>query len=151
MLEELLSIRLNYKGIPVNIFGIPKFSDYKKRSVRSSLQRLHKNGLVENKGGGVVITESGTKYLFNKNKKNFDFIFPTKSIKNLLLIFDIPDVRRADRDWLRFQLKKFDYIMVQRSVWVGPSPLPEEFLGYLKDIKLKNCIKMFKLAKGYTK
>ena len=39
--------------------------------------------------------------------------------------------------------------MIQRSVWVGPSPLPEEFLNYLKQIKLIDCIKTFKLAYNY--
>lgn len=39
--------------------------------------------------------------------------------------------------------------MIQRSVWVGPSPLPEEFLNYLKRIGLEKEFKTFKLAKSY--
>ncbi len=41
--------------------------------------------------------------------------------------------------------------MIQRSVWVGPSPLPKDFLDYLKEIKLGDNLKMFKLSKGYFK
>ena len=71
------------------------------------------------------------------------------SSKNLLLIFDIPEARKAEREWLRFHLKKFNYTMIQQSAWVGPSPLPQEFLDYLKNIKLRDCIKTFKLARSY--
>ena len=28
--------------------------------------------------------------------------------------------------------KKFHYVMIQKSVWRGPSPLPKEFLDYIK-------------------
>ena len=40
--------------------------------------------------------------------------------------------------------------MIQRSVWVGPSPLPEEFLAYLKRIGLQKKFKTFKLVKSYV-
>ena len=40
--------------------------------------------------------------------------------------------------------------MIQRSVWVGPSPLPKEFLDYVKTIGLQNYLKTFKLAEAYT-
>ena len=79
----------------------------------------------------------------------FDSVFEKDSPKNLLLIFDIPEARKAEREWLRFHLKKFGYVMLQQSAWVGPSPLPQEFLDYLENIKLRSCIKTFKLAKSY--
>jgi hypothetical protein len=40
--------------------------------------------------------------------------------------------------------------MIQKSVWVGPSPLPKEFLEYIEKIKIKDGLKIFKLAKGYN-
>ena len=39
--------------------------------------------------------------------------------------------------------------MIQKSVWVGPSPLPQDFIFYLKEVDLENEIKTFKLEKGY--
>ena len=41
--------------------------------------------------------------------------------------------------------------MIQKSVWVGPSPLPKYFLDYLKEIKIGNNFKTFKLVKSYIK
>ena len=46
--------------------------------------------------------------------------------------------------------KKFNYEMIQKSVWVGPSPLPKEFMDYVSKIKLKESIKTFKLTKSYN-
>ena len=64
-------------------------------------------------------------------------------------MFDIPTDKKAHREWLRWHLKKFGYIMIQKSVWVGPFPLPKEFKEYIKEIKLDKCLKTFKLEKPY--
>ncbi|OGI94256.1 hypothetical protein A3A03_03235 [Candidatus Nomurabacteria bacterium RIFCSPLOWO2_01_FULL_40_18] len=64
-------------------------------------------------------------------------------------MFDIPETKKAEREWLRWHLKKFNYSMIQKSVWVGPSPLPKEFLDYIQFIKIKDGFKTFKLAKSY--
>mgnify|MGYP001586300395 CR=1 FL=1 len=37
--------------------------------------------------------------------------------------------------------------MIQRSVWVGPSPLPKEFLEYLKSIKNSIILRFGKMKK----
>ena len=150
ILEKLLESEHYYKGVRVNIFGIPISRKYKKNSYRASVNRLEGKGLVEKDKLGWHITSEGKKFLKNKKRfRSFDSPFLENSPRNLLIIFDIPQDRRADRDWLRFQLRKFDYNMLQRSVWVGPSPLPVEFKKYLEEIKLKDCIKTFKLEKGY--
>lgn len=64
-------------------------------------------------------------------------------------MYDIPHEKKKERDWFRRQLKNFHYIMIQKSVWVGPSPLPKDFLDYVKLIGLKNKLKTFKLTKPY--
>jgi DNA-binding transcriptional regulator PaaX len=69
----------------------------------------------------------------------------------MIVTYDIPANRRKERDWFRRHLQKFDYIMVQKSVWIGPSPLPKDFLNYVKSIGLLKQFKTFKLAKPYTK
>ena len=64
-------------------------------------------------------------------------------------MFDIPESRQNERKWLRLHLKDFHYNMIQKSVWIGPSPLPQKFFNYLKEIKLDKCIKTFKLSKPF--
>ncbi|MEJ0001768.1 MAG: CRISPR-associated endonuclease Cas2 [bacterium] len=69
--------------------------------------------------------------------------------RNLLLMYDIPHARKKDRDWFRRQLKALGFIMIQKSVWVGPGPLPKDFHDYVKSIGIENEFKTFKLAKAY--
>ena len=120
------SRKLFYKGVRVNSFGLPIF--------------------IENKSNRTKI----------KNRKkafyhiNFFSPFEKGSPKNLIVMYDIPHLQKKERDWFRRQLIKFGYIMIQKSVWVGPSPLPKDFLDYLKEIKIENNFKTFKLAKSYT-
>ncbi len=119
--------KLYYKGIEVNLLGIPVFSKDKKSRIKTK-----------------------------NRKRNFYYItfsspFEENSSKNLIVMYDIPDKQRKERDWFRRHLIKFGYIMIQKSVWVGPSPLSKDFLDYLKEIKIVDNFKTFKLAKSYLK
>lgn len=150
ILEDLWNIKLKYKGVPTRAFFISVPGHDNLQSRRNSLSKLHKNGFIEKKNGDWSITQTGEKYLKgNKRLKNFDSPFQKSSPKNLLLMFDIPESRQNERKWLRKHLIKFNYFMLQKSVWIGPSPLPKEFLNYIKKIVLMSSIKTFKLAKPY--
>ena len=86
-------------------------------------------------------------YSFNKC---FVFNFKNSAPKDLIVMYDLPKDMKKEREWFLRHLKKFDYIMVQRSVWVGPSPLPIDFLNYVKSIGLINKLRTLKLAKPYS-
>ena len=114
-----------YKGIKINAFGLPTTGEkHKNFSNKKSKRSYH---------------------------KTFISPFAKNSPKNLIVMYDIPKDKNVERDWFRRQLQNFGYIMVQRSVWVGPSPLPKRFTSYLKSIELKDKLKTFKLAKPYKK
>jgi len=151
LLELFQTPQFRYKGMSVNIFGLPTFKGYKRNSINTALSRLKKKEYITFQGSCLRLSENGKRYIAKRKARLqlFKSPFSEESSKNLLVIFDIPEVRKAEREWFRFHLKKFNYDMIQRSVWVGPSPLPEEFMNYLKNIKLFDCIKTFKLAKDY--
>ena len=117
--------KLKYKGMSVNLLGLPDFN------------------FDDSKGEKKIIKR---KYL-----QSFVSCYKENDPKNLLLIYDIPEGMKKERDWFRRQLKNLGFVMIQRSVWVGPSPLPKEFLDYLKEIKIGDNFKTFKLAKSYIK
>lgn len=116
--------KLYYKGTQVNAFGLPVFKNEIKNNTRSRSKRAS--------------------YFIS-------FLSPFKkdAPKNLIVMYDISSIQRRERDWFRRQLVKFGFVMIQKSVWVGPSPLPKDFLDYLKEIKIKDSFKTFKLAKSY--
>lgn len=114
-----------YKGMRVNAFGIP-VSGYVKNT---RIKKDHRK----------------RKFYYARFESKFEKDAP----KNLIVMYDIPHSKKKERDWFRRQLINFDYIMIQKSVWVGPSPLPKEFLDYIKIVDLKDKLKTFKLAKSY--
>ncbi len=152
ILKLLLEPTHRYKGMPVSMFGIPAIFPYKKQSINNALYQLNKNGYVLKENDYISLLPKGRKYVENKKIRFITFTSPYKkeSPKNLLVMFDIPEVKKAEREWFRFHLRQFNYEMIQKSVWVGPSPLPKDFLDYVNKIKLKECIKTFKLAKPYN-
>ena len=119
---------LKYKGVTINRFGIPVFHSDKNSTIRSGIP--------------------GRKYY---QYRYFNFNFPISAPRDLVVVYDIPKDKKKERDWFRRHLKKFDYIMIKQSVWVGPSPLPKEFIAYVKSIGLSKQLVTLKLAKPYSK
>ena len=115
-----------YKGIKVELFGLPVFLENKSKRIKKDNRKR------------------------NFYNVTFGSSFKKDSPKNLIVMYDIPANQRRERDWFRRHLVKFGYMMIQKSVWVGPSPLPKEFLEYLKEIKIENNFKTFKLAKSFS-
>ena len=59
ILRELWNTSLSYKGAKVNLFGIPKFKSYSYGSMRSTLSRLHKKGVINIGDKGCYLTPAG--------------------------------------------------------------------------------------------
>ena len=148
ILSLLLESRFRYKGLRVNLLGLPGLDDVEIESIHRAIYRLCKRNYIVKTGDHFKLTKSGEKYAYSNNV-SFGHFLTEKQPKNLILMFDIPESRRKDRGILRRHLRNFHYIIIQKSVWVGPSPLPKEFLEYLESSNLKDSIKTFKLAKGY--
>lgn len=110
----------------VNVFGLPILNKLENKSdIRYKPRRL------------------------NAYRTTFNSSFRENTPKNLIVMYDIPSGMKKEREWFRRQLIKFGYVMIQKSIWVGPSPLPKDFLLYLKEVKIVDKFKTFKLAKPY--
>ncbi len=151
ILRELWNTSLSYKGVKVNLFGIPELKNHPYGSIRSTISRLHKKGIINMGDKDWYLTPFGKRYIKRKENslQQFEHNFTKEAPKNLIVMFDVPETKKAEREWLRWHLKKFNYEMIQKSVWVGPSPLPKKFMDYVSRIGLKSTIKTFKLAKAY--
>jgi phenylacetic acid degradation operon negative regulatory protein len=148
---DLLMATLNSAGSTRRFYAIIRereFKKYKKESVQISLSRLRKKGYVNIASSGWSITPKGKKFL--KTTKLLSYIispFTENSPPNIIISFDIPEKNRVLRNWLRNQIKIFGYKMLQQSLWIGPGPLPSEFIKRLEDLKIRKNIKTFKIAK----
>lgn len=151
IVKDLLFTVSNYPGgyrVIYNLIYENKGIKLKEQSVRNTLSRMKKKGLLSNKSGVWSITDEGKELLkekessvlkfspkYNKNKK---------LLKTTIIIFDIPEKKRLYRDWLRNELIGFGFELIQKSVWFGPS-LPKEFILYLEEKKLLQFIRFFKV------
>lgn len=158
--EDLLIILTDYSGgyklMRKKLYG-RDFSHFQKinpkeikdQTLRITLSRLKKNGLAVNNSGIWKITEKGKEYLKNKlvlKIPHFGHLKIKNTKRNMIIIFDIPEVRKKQRDWLRGDLLALGFILLQESVWFGPAPLPKEFIKYLSDTNLLQYIKFFKVS-----
>ena len=105
------------------------------------------------KEGFVIKKESKAGFLWNVTKKGLQklnllqkqdqkrlkySIEPEKAFK--IITFDIPEVEKKKRAWLREALRFLDFKMLQRSVWIGKNKIPEDFLLDLKDSRFMKYI-----------
>jgi DNA-binding transcriptional regulator PaaX len=125
-----------------------EFERFKKESISVSLSRLNKKGYLKKNKDGWSLTQKG----ILRSKKTYltSYIsspFKENSPINTIISFDIPGPQRSTRDWLRSQIKIFNYKMLQQSLWIGPGPLPSIFLKRLEDLEIRNNIKIFSIKK----
>jgi DNA-binding transcriptional regulator PaaX len=153
LIENKNKPAIKHTGVRLGFLGLPDFKYYKYQTLANRCSDLKSRGYLKEINGTYFITNKGEEFLDKKIHgvlKRFESNKTEKDPKDLLLLYDISEDKKTHRDWLRRELVNFHYIMIQRSVWVGPSPLPKEFTEYLKNIGLKDSVKTFKLEKGFN-
>ena len=110
-----------------------------KNTYNKNLLRLKERGIIKIDEGNIKI---------NREKLNdfykYKLIYSKpENTSRIIIIFDIPEKERKTRNWLRNQIKSWDFTMIQKSVWLGTGPLPEEFQERAKLLNIKKYIKIF--------
>lgn len=113
------------------------------------------NNLYRLKQKGVLSFDSGKNILVRKdNLKRYILFSKIKSAPDgkvkVMVLFDIPEKKRKVRNWLRGQLKTWDFEMIQQSVWLGKGPLPKEFMERLSSLGISKCVKILKVQSVKT-
>ncbi len=122
------------------------FSGHSRVTVSVTLNRMKKKKLVSISGPKKKaiwrITQKGRSH-FKDVKVAGDIInLPPEDGKTRLVIFDIPEKRKEERNWLRKELLTCDYTPLQKSVFMGLRPLPAELLREIKGKELLSCIRV---------
>ncbi|MCL5004496.1 MAG: hypothetical protein M1170_00945 [Patescibacteria group bacterium] len=120
------------------------------------LYRLRKEGLIENinkeNKKSLQITKKGAEKLENlRLRKTNEFPQKVYKIENentfKIIIFDIPEKHRKKRGWIREVLRNLKFKMLQKSVWIGKTKLPEELIHNLKNFDLLPYVEIFEISK----
>lgn len=131
-----------------------EITDVDEKSFRAVLGRLHRDGLViKDEKGLWGITKKGKNIsvafsIFLRRRKAATT--PRDPKKKIVIVFDIPEKRRYERDMLRFELLALEFSQLQKSVWIGCGPLPADFIEYLKDHRLLPHVHVFSVNKKGT-
>ena len=112
-----------------------------KYALSRTLKGLKEGGMVEE-----IETERSAFYKITpegRNKlRNIRLSSPTSLVSTnwdgfwRIIILDIPEDRKSERNSLRYILKKAGFVCLKNSVWFSPYPLEHLFINIKKDMNL---------------
>jgi len=108
----------------------------RKGNIQRSLKKLYDSELISTKEDPdgtikIILTEKGKETAIEYDIKKLK----PKKLKKWdgkwrIVIFDVPEDRRAKRDTFRIRLKKLGFLELQKSVWISPIDYERE-INYL--------------------
>jgi DNA-binding transcriptional regulator PaaX len=113
------------------------------KQLYNHIERIRKQGWIEKK----IIADKIFYSLTAKGRvKQLSFKLriaqKQRAKQATIIIFDIPEEKRTFRDYLRRLLKDMKFTMIQKSVFIAPFILPQEFYDLLKELDLLKCVKV---------
>lgn len=134
-----------------SILGLDNNYRFHRETFSVLLSRLRAQGLVERKGttrrSKWRLTKQGLDYLAKQPKPKIE-IRPDGVER--LVVFDIPEKERKKRDAIRLELVAAGYHPLQKSVWHGNKPLPEDFLKLVDALELRPHLHIFSVREKGT-
>jgi DNA-binding transcriptional regulator PaaX len=110
-------------------------------AVTRSIKNLSDTGLIETLESGqgefARLTQKGRQKLASiKLDSRESLANPNWDGKWRIILLDLPEARKAEREALRYLLKKAGFIMLKNSAWVSPFPFEFLFQNLKKDFGL---------------
>jgi phenylacetic acid degradation operon negative regulatory protein len=122
-------------------------SDSKKGvyAITRSIKGLKEAGLIENIHSGqkdyARLTKEGKKKAHSiKLESDTSLLNPSWDGKWRIILLDLPESRKNERESLRYLLKKAGFVMLKNSAWVSPYPFEHLFMNIKKDLGLSTEI-----------
>ena len=143
--------KYSYARASRQLFGVDDYPKVVPRTVSSLLSRLRRQGLVARRGKKRgeytwILTKRGAAKLQTESM----ITMPQPDGISRLVIFDIPERERRKRDVVRAELTACDFRQLQKSVWIGETPLPEDFISLIDDLGLKGKLHIFSIRESGT-
>lgn len=115
--------------------------DLDKKKFRDDMKRLQRQGLIDlylkDNVGMVELTGKGQEKLKIILAQDYKYITPKNWDKKWrIVIFDIPDTKKKNRELFRNKLKEIGFLKIQESVYVYPFDSKEtiDYFKYLLNI-----------------
>lgn len=127
------------------IIGLDPSYEFKRPTFTAILSQLKTQGLVRDalKNGRRYwrLTSAGNTAVSERHRGT-----ALKSDgQKRLICFDIPERDRPKRQWLRTELIACGWRQLQKSVWIGETPLPQEFIETLDTLDLRGRVHILRI------
>ena len=148
---------LSIAGSMEKDFGIvkimsDKWGEIKESSLRRAIKSLYRSRLVEareNENGSmtVVLTENGKRKALTYNMDTMTVKKPEKwDGRWRLVMFDIPNKRKKEREVLRSLLKQLGFIKYQESAFIIPYECKNEVDYVVEFFNLRPHVRLLEVA-----
>ncbi|MCK9578798.1 CRISPR-associated endonuclease Cas2 [bacterium] len=133
---------------PTKIWFEKYFKDRKKQNFYSTIYRLKRDGYLKIKNGqsgdGYFLTPKGENKILTIKIRDLE---KKKNSKDewLMIIFDIPENMRRNRDMLRQFLYTLGFQKVQQSVWISPYEVYDKLKVVVNNLNIRKYIKILKV------
>lgn len=127
--------------------GIPSLKRWRYNQAIRYLQSAAQLKVVERDGRVFLkLTKKGKlRALFNRLGDDFKKSRIKWDGKWRLIIWDIPEIARRQRDRIRRFVKDLDFHQLQKSVFITPYPLPGSAVTYLRESDLLGYIRFLRV------
>jgi len=104
-----------------------------KNLVESGYAEIHKSG----RQNYAKLTTSGKTKLNTLSLESEDMLVPqTWDGYWRIILLDLPEDRKSERESLRYLLKKAGFVCLKNSAWISPYPFEHLFINIKKDLRL---------------
>jgi DNA-binding transcriptional ArsR family regulator len=124
-------------------------NDTKKASTafKRTMKGLTETGLVTRHFSGqndyALLTAAGKKKFASIKLESNTEILPNWDGYWRMVLLDLPESRKAERESLRYLLKKAGFICLKNSVWISPFPFEHMFANIKTDLGLTTEMMIF--------
>ena len=139
--KKAVSFESLKKEVDNSLYGPTSNSNRSEYAISRSIKNLASDGLVECYKSEYQpyfrLSEEGRKKL-NYNALNDDTAIVSNNWDGFwrIIILDLPEERKSEREALRYLLKKAGFICIKNSVWISMHPYDHLFNNIKKDLNL---------------
>lgn len=140
--SKILKVLGQKKAVPVErLKGTPKTSKSDEYAVTRTIKNIVDSGFAEvfqtEQSEYMRLTPLGRQKLYRDELTNTTAVMnPNWDGKWRMIILDLPEDRKSEREALRYLLKKAGFVCAKNSVWVSPFPFEHFFTNIKKDLGL---------------
>lgn len=118
----------------------PKIATKARYAINRTLKGLMESGLIESHFSGqndyARLTTAGRKKATTLKLESDTSLLSDWDGKWRIVLLDLPESRKSERESLRYLLKKASFVCLKNSAWISPFPFEHLFMNIKKDLGL---------------